>query len=274
MRFLPNPDTKPIRETKISQTRLYGLWEKFSSWIGRFGHRVWIVGLSAFLVLLIIFLPDYVWQIFWSGIKAQLFLVGLIIVFCLVTVSLVWKLGQRIDVLVFLFFNMHGKRPVWLDKVMLGFTQIGNFAFALILATVIDSTGNHLLAYALIIGVLSLTLFVHIIKILVRRRRPYIRLENIRIVGSAESGRSFPSGHTSQAFFLATLLLQYNHLAGYLWVILYTVASLVGITRIYVGMHYPRDVLGGAILGTSWGIVGVLLSTDFVEPFAKFLFNS
>jgi len=98
-------------------------------------------------------------------------------------------------------------------------------------------------------------------KVLIHRTRPYIKLENIRIVGSRESGRSFPSGHTCQAFFLATLLLQYYHVNLYLWLLLYAIAGLVGITRIYVGMHYPRDVLGGAILGTTWGLLGVIVNS-------------
>ena len=40
---------------------------------------------------------------------------------------------------------------------------------------------------------------------------------------------------------------------------LYATALLVGITRMYVGAHYPRDVLAGAILGSAWGLLGVLI---------------
>jgi len=42
--------------------------------------------------------------------------------------------------------------------------------------------------------------------------------------------------------------------------LLYTIALLVGITRMYVGAHYPRDVLAGAILGIVWGLLGVLVN--------------
>jgi membrane-associated phospholipid phosphatase len=40
---------------------------------------------------------------------------------------------------------------------------------------------------------------------------------------------------------------------------LYAVAALVGFTRMYVGAHYPRDVIGGAVLGSVWGILATLV---------------
>ncbi len=82
------------------------------------------------------------------------------------------------------------------------------------------------------------------------------RLTQTRIVGRQQGGRSFPSGHTSQAFFVATLLVGY--LRPGLWAVglLYATALLVGTTRMYVGAHYLRDVLAGAILGSAWGLLG------------------
>jgi len=144
---------------------------------------------------------------------------------------------------------------------MLGITQLGNFIFAFVFALFLYISGNQLLAYELILGGLTLSLVVQLMKVLIHRTRPYIKLENIRIVGSRERGRSFPSGHTCQVFFMATLLLQYYHVQALVWFALYTLASLVGITRIYVGMHYPRDVLGGAILGITWGLLGVIVNS-------------
>jgi membrane-associated phospholipid phosphatase len=42
-------------------------------------------------------------------------------------------------------------------------------------------------------------------------------------------------------------------------VALHAVAVLVGFTRMYVGAHYPRDVIGGAVLGSVWGILATLV---------------
>jgi membrane-associated phospholipid phosphatase len=43
----------------------------------------------------------------------------------------------------------------------------------------------------------------------------------------------------------------------------YGIAGLVAFTRVYVGAHYPRDVIAGAILGSVWGIVSVLVAPYF-----------
>ena len=117
-----------------------------------------------------------------------------------------------------------------------------------------------MLAFEVALGTLTLWLIVEFIKIIFRRSRPYNKLKDIRVVGSRARGNSFPSGHTSQSFFLATLLIHHFHVNVFLWWTIYLIALLVGITRIYVGMHYPRDVLGGAALGTATGLLAVMVN--------------
>ena len=58
---------------------------------------------------------------------------------------------------------------------------------------------------------------------------------------------------------MATLMAQHFHASAWVVFLLYAIALLVGITRMYVGAHYPRDVLAGAILGSAWGLLGVLV---------------
>ncbi len=238
-----------------------GVFKKIMNTISGVHHSIWIVCIVFIMLYVIAVTPEYVWLELWFSIRSQKVLLALVFIFCIIAISLVWTGGQKLDVLVFRFFNMNGHRPLWMDWAMLIVTQLGNFAFAAVLAVVLILTDHKIVAYELIFGVLSLGLIVQTMKTMIHRTRPYIKLENIRIVGERASGQSFPSGHTCQSFYIATLLLHYFSVPIVLWIGLYLLALLVGITRIYVGMHYPRDVLGGAVLGTAWGLFGVILNS-------------
>lgn len=219
----------------------------------------WLAGVTIVLVVFLLLLPADIRTVFWRRLQSQAVLVSMLLIFSLVAISLVWSAGQRLDAWVFLTFNLRGSRPLWLDRTMLGITQIGNGFVTLAIAVILSLARERSLAYELILGTLTLWLVVTLVKLLVRRSRPFIRLAQTRIIGYRARGRSFPSGHTSQVFFVATLLVQHFHFSGWVVFLLYATALLVGITRMYVGAHYPRDVLAGAILGSAWGLLGVLV---------------
>ena len=227
--------------------------------MAKYRQLAWLVFLIASLVLFLAWMPSQMRMIIWHGLAARGILSGMLLIFSLLAVSLVWSVGQRVDVWAFLFFNLRGPRPFWLDRTMLGFTQIGSGIASLFIGLILFMTGERLVAYELILGTLSLWIVVELVKALVQRSRPIIRVTQARIVGYRASGRSFPSGHTSQAFFMATLMAQHFHSSVWVVFLLYAAAFLVGITRLYVGAHYPRDVLAGAILGNAWGLLGVII---------------
>jgi len=265
-----NPDkpvrgkgTKKNRKVPLPVVKIHDVWQKFITGMHRIPPIYLLIMVALVFFSFLLFIPDYVWIVFLGTVKNQKSLIILVLIFSLTAISLVWSIGQRVDVWVFTYFNMHGHRTVWLDWIMLFFTQIGNGLFAISVAIILYFSGRHFLAYAFALGTLSLWLVVESIKVLIHRTRPYKKIENSRIVGSQARGSSFPSGHTSQAFFMATFLLPYDHTNFFIWVAVYLMASFVGITRIYVGMHYPRDVLGGAMLGTTWGILSVILTNSF-----------
>lgn len=249
-----------VKALKNKVIEIHSKCKKFTDWVRQIGIVYWIIMLSILLAILLVTMPNDLWNKFWLSIKAQMHLTVLVLAFCTVTVSLVWKTGQRIDVWAFLVFNLHGRRAHWLDWIMLTITQVGSGGFAIAVALVYYLKANQPLAYEIAIGSLSLWLIVELMKFLICRTRPYVKLTNTRIVGSRAGGHSFPSGHTSQSFFLAALLSNYYQFALSGWLILFTVALLVGVTRMYIGMHYPRDILGGAVLGTFWGLFGVLVN--------------
>lgn len=249
------------KEIRLPELKIHAVLEKIIGLISRIHPFYWLISIIVFLAILLALTPYHIWIDIWDGLKTQAILVYMLIFFSLLAVSLVWSAGQRIDEWVLLYFNMYGKRAPWLDWLMLGVTQIGNGIFAMVLALIVFLSVDHLLAFELAIGTLILWLVVELLKVIFRRARPYTKLNNIRIIGSRAGGYSFPSGHTSQTFFLVSLMLHYYNSDLRVSLVIYTISVLVGITRIYVGMHYPRDVIGGAILGTSFGILGIVINS-------------
>jgi len=235
-------------------------WAAIIQWVT--GHQSMLrLGLiTSALVTFLFFLPPYIRTAFWRGLWEHELLSAMLLVFMLLSLSLIWSTGQKLDAKAFLFFNIWGARPIWLDRLMVGFTQLGNGLTPLGIALILFAAGNRRLAYELILGTLTLWLVVEVLKFLVYRSRPFIRLTQTRIVGFQAVGRSFPSGHTSLVFFMATLVIEQFHFSMWAFVLFYFIAFLVGITRMYVGAHYPRDVLAGAILGTAWGLLGVIVN--------------
>jgi undecaprenyl-diphosphatase len=89
-----------------------------------------------------------------------------------------------------------------------------------------------------------------LLKDLFQRTRPFHPLRDTTRVVSF----SFPSNHASNMFALA-MFLSYNYSRS--GVVCFPAAALVGYSRVYVGSHYPFDVLGGALWGALIGLVGV-----------------
>jgi membrane-associated phospholipid phosphatase len=249
---------KPVRPPK-PEAIFPGALENPVQLVKRNRPVTWLAGITIVLIVSLILLPADIRTIFWHSLQSQAILVSMLLVFSLVAISLVWSAGQKLDAWVFLAFNVRGSRPLWLDRIMLIFTQLGNGLTSLVIAGILFFTSERTLAYELILGTLTLWLVVELVKFVIHRPRPFLRLTQARIVGYRARGRSFPSGHTSEAFFMATLIAQHFHSSVWVIFLLYAAAFLVGITRLYVGAHYPRDVLAGAILGSAWGLLGVIV---------------
>ncbi len=94
-------------------------------------------------------------------------------------------------------------------------------------------------------AIVSRFVFVTIIRYFIYSPRPFLILENMHQL-LPEDGSSFPSGHASFYFALAMAVYLYNKKAGYIYLIL---AGLMGIARIFVGVHWPLDIVAGAVLG-------------------------
>ncbi len=87
------------------------------------------------------------------------------------------------------------------------------------------------------------------VKLVVRRPRPV--LEGLPPLGGAPSSLSFPSAHATSSFACATAMTRIAPEAALLFVL----AGAIAVCRPYLGMHYPSDVIAGAILGIALGLV-------------------
>lgn len=105
-----------------------------------------------------------------------------------------------------------------------------------------------------------------VLKVAVNRTRPADRYPDEVFVSSPTHGKSFPSGHASLAFCTAaTLSLDYHK--WYITVPAYVWASSVGYSRMYLGKHYPSDVLAGAAVGIGTAYAGHWLNKQIFKQY-------
>lgn len=115
--------------------------------------------------------------------------------------------------------------------------------------------------------ILSRGILVELIRFFYHRPRPFEILNIPSLIGNSTSG-SFPSGHAAFFFALAMVVFSKNRRWGMWYFIL---AALNGLSRVFAGVHWPLDIVGGALLGLlSAQLIIVLLAPSKEEINSRF----
>jgi len=166
-----------------------------------------------------------------------------------------------LDEVIFRAVNLAGADPT-LDRIMIFFTILSGVYVIFLVAVPLWWRGLRTATFDVLL-ILAITIVVSEgIKYLVDRPRPCDALANVNTLAgyrcSAEFDPAFPSGHASRAFAVAAFLT-----IRFRWRLAIPAgafAVLAGISRVYLGLHWPSDVLGGAVVGIGFAVLIEILS--------------
>lgn len=124
-------------------------------------------------------------------------------------------------------------------------------------------TARKTVILAGISALLAREVFANIIRFLWHRNRPYVTYHLRDLISKTDTAGSFPSGHATAMFSIASIVYFYNKRFG---ILLYVMAVLTGVSRVIVGVHYPSDIVAGALIGIGSGYLVYKLLDRRIEP--------
>lgn len=162
---------------------------------------------------------------------------------------------QSIDATLFRFVNSTLANPVT-DFIMPLVTSDWNLriVYAVVMLLLLwrgSKETRWLVAFSIVTMLIADQLASGFLKDLIGRVRPCHTLENVHLLVNCGSGKSMPSSHATNAFAQAAFfVVSYRRHAWWL----FAMASLIALSRVFVGVHYPFDIIAGAVLGIMVGV--------------------
>ncbi|MFA5698947.1 MAG: phosphatase PAP2 family protein [Sphaerochaeta sp.] len=157
----------------------------------------------------------------------------------------------------------------FLDTLANGASFLGEETFVIAIVLLVFWNISKQKGFTLYVNVLASVFVMGVLKAIVRAPRPFVVLEDIagkRI--TTATGYSFPSGHTTTAasFYTTLALLLKKRAFSIIGAILIV---LVGISRLYLGVHWPNDVFGGLVIGVTFSFILYRWVTQMYEDRVK-----
>ena len=177
-------------------------------------------------------------------------------------------------------YVMNNIRKEWLDPIVVFITHLGKagivWIFLILVLLAIKKTRRVGIACGVAL-VINVILCNFLIKPIVARPRPYDLYQHIVCIVKPQWDYSFPSGHTAASFSISSVL-PYMKMKKRISIPAIILATMIALSRIYVCVQYPTDVICGAVLGAIAGFAGFMLYTRVIEKKAPrkmmdFVFN-
>lgn len=159
-----------------------------------------------------------------------------------------------------LLFIQENVRKEWLDPVVIFITGLGDkgIFWVLVTALLFFFRRTRKTAFMCLVSLVQVLCINNLfLKNIVCRVRPYEAVAGLVPLVAKPSDWSFPSGHSACAFAAAVVLL--FRMPKSVGVPAIVLAVLIALSRLYVGVHYPTDVLAGGLCGIIFAVLSVLL---------------
>ncbi len=171
---------------------------------------------------------------------------------------------MAIDLNIFYVINNLALKSQFWDTFFIWATAASISVFSLILFFFIFKN-SRLFWLALLAAIISRGFFTEAIRFFYYRARPFIALDDIQFLSGGnlffeipQANASFPSGHAAFMFAIAFAGYVYNKKIG---TVLIIVALILSLARVYIGVHYPSDILGGILVA----LISVWISYKFFK---------